>query len=129
MNNKHINELERSEFKPDWFISKALSQAPKNNAKNKVGCQTIVFKKAPVIVGNYATVGRKEGEGPLGEYFQYVVQKDLFGEKTYEKAERKMMEHTIFNAIDDANLNPEDIDALICGDLLNQIIKFCCKTL
>ena len=120
---KHKNELERSEFKPDEFVSETLSQAPKNNTKNKVGCQTIIFKKAPVIVGNYATVGRKEGEGPLGEFFQYVIQKDLFGEKTYEKAERKMMEHTIFNAIDSANLNPEDIDALICGDLLNQIIS------
>ena len=121
--NKHINELENSNFSPNSFVSKTLSQAPKDNTKNKVGCQTVIFKKAPVIVGFYSTVGRKEGEGPCGNEFHYVMQRDLFGEKTYEKAERKMMEHTIFNAIDSANLNPEDIDALICGDLLNQIIS------
>ena len=77
MVNNHINELENSSFSPDSFVSKTLSQAPKDNTKNKVGCQTVVFKKAPVIVGNYSTVGRKEGEGPLGEHFQYVIQKDL----------------------------------------------------
>ena len=71
---KHINELENSSFNPDPFISKSLSQAPKDNTKNKVGCQTVIFKKAPVIIGNYATVAAgsivftnvKEGTVVLG---------------------------------------------------------------
>lgn len=54
--------------------------------------------------------------------FDYVMKDDFFGEKTYEKAERKMLEHAIFGATDKAHINPKDVDMLVCGDLLNQII-------
>lgn len=122
MKNKTINE-DKTQFNPDKFVSKSLSKAPSNNTKNKRGCQTVIFKKAPTIIGNYSTVGNKEGKGPCSQYFHYILKNDMFGEKSYEKAERRIMEHTIFNAIDSAKLNPEDVDALICGDLLNQIIS------
>ena len=122
MKNKTLSKDE-TKFNPDKFISKSLSKAPRNNTKNKKGCQTVIFKNAPSIIGNYSTVGDKEGKGPCSDFFHYVLKNDMFGEKSYEKAERKIMEHTIFNAIDSANLHPEDIDALICGDLLNQIIS------
>lgn len=84
--------------------------------------QTIIFKNKPKIIGNYSIVGPKEGKGPFGKMFDYVMKDDFFGEKTYEKAERKMLEHAIFGATDKAKLNPKDIDMLVCGDLLNQII-------
>ena len=84
--------------------------------------QTIVFKNKPRIIGNYSIAGPKEGKGPFGEMFDYVMKDDFFGEKTYEKAERKMLEHAIFGATDKALLRPDNIDMLICGDLLNQII-------
>lgn len=84
--------------------------------------QTIKFKNKPRIIGNYSIVGPKEGKGPFGKMFDYVMKNDLFGEKTYEKAERKMLEHAIFGATDKARLNPKEIDMLVCGDLLNQII-------
>ncbi len=84
--------------------------------------QTIKFNKKPRIIGNYSIVGPKEGEGPFGNMFDYVMKDDFFGEKTYEKAERKMLEHAIFGATDKAHINPKDVDMLVCGDLLNQII-------
>lgn len=84
--------------------------------------QTIKFKNKPRIIGNYSIVGPKEGEGPFGDMFDYVMKDDFYGEKTYEKAERKMLEHAIFGATNKAGLTPTEVDMLICGDLLNQII-------
>lgn len=90
---------------------------------NKLGRQTIKFKTPPVMRGLYSIVGRKEGQGPLGEYFDHILKNDDFGEKTYEKAEKKIIEHAIFHAIERAELKISDIDLLLSGDLLNQIIS------
>lgn len=85
--------------------------------------QTIEFKNRPKIVGSYSVVGPKEGKGPFGDYFDYVMKNDLFGEKTYEKAERKMLEQAVTGAIEKAGLTAGDINLLLAGDLLNQIIS------
>lgn len=85
--------------------------------------QTIKFKNQPKIIGNYAIVGPKEGAGPFGKYFDYVMKSDAFEEKTYELAERKMIEHAVVGAISKAKLQPNDIDMFLSGDLLNQIIS------
>lgn len=89
----------------------------------RMGKQTICFQNAPKIIGNYSIVGQKEGNSNFKDYFDYIIKDDLFGEKTFEKAERKMLEHAICNAVDKAGLKSEDIDLLVCGDLLNQIIS------
>ncbi len=90
---------------------------------NKLGKQTIVFKNKPVMKSCYSIVGEKEGNGNFKDYFDYVLIDDLFDEKSYEKAERKILELCMFKAIDRANLKIGDIDCVICGDLLNQIIS------
>lgn len=84
--------------------------------------QTIIFKKKPHIIGSYSIVGPKEGKGSLKNYFDYIMRNDLFGEKTYEKAERKMVEQAVIGAVNNANLTPNDLSLFISGDLLNQII-------
>ncbi len=84
---------------------------------------TIKLKRKPKIIGAYSIVGPKEGLGNFGKYFDYVMRNDLFGEKTYEKAERKMIESTITGAIQKAKLRMKDINLLVAGDLLNQIIS------
>lgn len=89
----------------------------------KIGKQTIVFSNAPKILSGYSIVGEKEGNGNLKDYFDYVLKDDTFGEKTFEKAERKMLEHSISNAISKAGITADKLDLLICGDLLNQIIS------
>lgn len=90
---------------------------------NKKGDQTIVFSNKPRIVGNYSIVGKKEGCGPFKEYFDYILKDDLFGETSFEHAERKMLEQAIGCSIKNAGLNTNDVDLIIGGDLLNQIIS------
>ncbi|MBQ8431089.1 MAG: stage V sporulation protein AD [Clostridia bacterium] len=85
--------------------------------------QTVFFYNKPRIIGNYSVVGPLEGKGALKEYYDYVLQKDTLKEKSFEKAERKMLEHIIFGAIDKAGLKVDDIDAMLGGDLLNQIVS------
>lgn len=85
--------------------------------------QTVMFRSRPVIIGSYSIVGPKEGKGNFGPYFDYVVKDDSFGEKSYEKAEKKMIESAIAGAMEDAKVKPSDIGLLLSGDLLNQIIS------
>ena len=89
--------------------------------KNKNN-QTIIFKNRPHIISSYAIVGPKEGLGSLKNYFDYIMKDDLFGEKTYEKAERKMVEQAVMGAVVKAGLSATDLELFISGDLLNQII-------
>lgn len=84
--------------------------------------QTIYFKNKPHIIGCYSIVGPKEGNGPLKNYFDYIMKNDMFGEKTYEKAERKMVEQAVMGAINNAKITPKDLQLFVSGDLLNQII-------
>ncbi len=85
--------------------------------------QTIFFTNKPKVLGSYSLVGPKEGEGNFGKYFHEVLKDDAYGEKSYEKAEFKMMHHTIAQAINSAGINVDDISALFAGDLMNQIIS------
>lgn len=91
--------------------------------KNKIGDQTIIFKNKPKIIGHYSIVGEKEGNGPFKDYYHHIMKDDLFGEKSFEHAERKMLEFVIDNSIKVAKLGLNDIDLMIGGDLLNQIIS------
>lgn len=85
--------------------------------------QTVIFKNKPVIIGSYSIVGPKEGKGNFGPYFNYVMKDDSFGEKSYEKAEMKMLKTAIVGAIEDAKIKASDVNLLLAGDLLNQIIS------
>lgn len=82
---------------------------------------TIFFKNSPRIIGHYSLVGKKESEGNFKEYFDEVLNDDLIREKSYESAERKMLQRAIDKATISANLKYEQIDAVVLGDLLNQI--------
>ena len=85
--------------------------------------RTIFFKNEPRIIAVSSVGGPKESAGPLGEYIETKVQEDTFGEKTFEKAEKKMLYTAIGNSIKNANKTVSDIDAIIAGDLLDQIIS------
>ena len=89
----------------------------------RLGSQTIAFTSCPRILTGYSVVGEKEGNGNLKDYFDYVLKDDMFGEKSFELAERKMLEHSIINALDGAGVKTSELDLLVSGDLLNQIIS------
>lgn len=88
----------------------------------KIGRQTYTFENPPVILGGFGSAGPKEGEGPLREYFDKVFSDDRLGEKSYEKAEREMHYYTILNAIKKIGICTDDVDCMLSGDLLNQIV-------
>ncbi len=92
-------------------------------ATKKLGQQTVVFSTPPIISAAGVTVGQMEGDGPLADYFDRVLTDTYHGEKTWEKAEQKMLQETITLAVQKAGLKLSDIDYLLAGDLLNQIIS------
>ena len=91
--------------------------------KRKREEQTVFFKNKPIIIGNYSIVGPKEGKGSLRDYFDKISDDDFFGQKTYEKAERTMVEHALKGAVDNAGISFDDVRLFLAGDLLNQIIS------
>ena len=66
---------------------------------------------------------RKEKEGPLADYFDYLSEDSSFGEKTWEKAETLMKKKAIELALQKGGIQKEQIDFLFAGDLLNQCIS------
>ena len=84
---------------------------------------TVFFVNKPSIIATSTIAGPKEKQGNLGKYIEKCVADDTLGEKTYEKAECKMLTYVIKQAIENAKLKLSDADMLISGDLLNQIIS------
>ena len=85
--------------------------------------QTIFFDKKPKILATGTIAGPKECSGVVGKYVDKALNEDMFGESTYEKAECKMLAYAIAKAIENAGLDEKEVDLLISGDLLNQIIS------
>ncbi len=84
--------------------------------------KTIFFNNKPKIIGTSTVAGPKESNGSLKDYFDVKLDSDMFGEDTFEKAESKIMFTAIKNSIKNASLREDEIDAMLAGDLLNQII-------
>ncbi|MBE7083690.1 MAG: stage V sporulation protein AD [Clostridiales bacterium] len=85
--------------------------------------RTIYFKNKPIIVGAGSIAGPKESEGSIAKFIETKMQDDTFGEDSFEKAESKMLFNAIKTAIQHAKKQENEIDAIIAGDLLNQIIS------
>lgn len=100
--------------------------------KNKrIGKKTIKMQNEPTIISTASIVGPKEGEGPLKDLFDVVLKNDLYGEKSWELAESKMIQTALELAVQKANKHLGDIQFLFGGDLLNQIFpaSFAAKAL
>lgn len=69
-----------------------------------------------------AVVGSKEGEGPLGQYFDKIVEDSHFGKDSWEKAESRFQLEAVSLAVQKAGITKEDIDVICSGDLINQCI-------
>ncbi len=86
------------------------------------GKQSIVFSNRPYVVGAAAVGGVKEGLGPQRKWFDFLLEDDIFGEKTWEKAEGKMLKKAIDLALGDGRLPEKQVDLLLGGDLINQLM-------
>ncbi len=88
----------------------------------RLGKQTVKLENPPGIIGAYSSVGVKEGQGPLAKYFDTVYDDDMLGEKTWEKAESRLVCDTVAGAIENASKVPSEIQYIFSGDLLNQCV-------
>jgi stage V sporulation protein AD len=88
----------------------------------RVSRQTWQFTRDVRLVSSATAVGPKEGEGPLGTYFDKVYDDMYAGQDCWEDAERQLMEDAVQLALDKAGLTEQDVDVIIAGDLLNQNI-------
>lgn len=89
----------------------------------RLGRSTWEYTSDVRILATATAVGPKEGEGPLKMDFD-IIHDDLYiGQSTWEKAERKLFEEALDLSIKKSGLSNEQINLIIAGDLLNQIIS------
>lgn len=89
----------------------------------RAGLATLAFARPPVVAAVASVAGRHEGAGPLGAAFDRVLTDDLQGEKSWERCEARMLEDAVDLAVQRLGWTAQDLDLLLAGDLLNQIIS------
>ena len=85
-----------------------------------LGRSTYRMENHPTILSSSAVGGGMERDGPLGSCFDYTDHSGMFGEDSWEKAENKMQQLALKQALHKASLQQEDLNILFAGDLLNQ---------
>ena len=91
--------------------------------KKKVGVQSFVLPNSPIIISSASITGPSEGEGPLASYFDLTIEDEMWGEKSWEKAESKLLKETFRRILAKAGASEKDVDMILAGDLLNQCIS------
>ena len=87
-----------------------------------IGTQSVRFDAPPSILSFAAIGGKKEQEGPLASYFDFLSSDTTFGQKSWEKAESELQKRALDTALHKLDVKYKDLDALFAGDLLNQCI-------
>lgn len=83
----------------------------------------MTFKYNNVYINDTSTItGPYESKGLLSKYFDKSYDDLYFGTKTWELAEVKLIEESIDILLNKLEITKFDIDVLISGDLLNQIV-------
>ncbi|WP_339278644.1 stage V sporulation protein AD [Paenibacillus sp. FSL W8-1187] len=97
----------------------------------KKGKQTWWFENRPVIIGTATVVGPDEGDGPLAADFDLVHPELDLQQKSWEKAERLLLEQASDLAIKKSGIAKDELEFYVGGDLMNQIISntFAARTL
>lgn len=88
----------------------------------RVGKHTIKFENPVFVKGFGSSVGKKEGEGPLSEWFDNINNDTKLGQKTWEAAESALLTSAVTTAIGNSKFTNDDIDGIYVGDLLDQSI-------
>ena len=83
---------------------------------------TIKFNTPPEIVAHGCVVSKKEGEGPLGQFFDRIEPDEYFGQDNWEKAESQFQSAAIDVCLQRGGIMGCDLDAAVGGDLLNQCV-------
>ncbi len=91
-------------------------------AKYKRGRQSFAPDDPPVITHWASVAGKKETEGPLSHTFDVKCRDTLFGQKTWEQAEKHMQQLALRILSEKAGISQKEFDLVYSGDLLNQCI-------
>ena len=88
----------------------------------RVGAATILMENK-ISVTSFSTVGgKKEGEGPMRDCFDYIDSDDRFGQNSFEEAESAMQGIAMQNMLEKREIEPGELSMMFGGDLLNQCI-------
>ena len=79
----------------------------------KIGKQTIKLENTPKLLHTSSIVGPKEMQGPLAMYFETHIDDIFFGEKSFEKAESKLMKTCIENLLTKVPTDKQNIDCVV----------------
>ena len=90
--------------------------------QNKRGKQSFCLPEMPVITAWASVAGKKESQGPLGSAFDITSSDTLFGQKTWEQAEKQMQKLALDTLLKKAQLSRQQLGLVFSGDLLNQCI-------
>ena len=74
-----------------------------------LSCGTIEMTSFPSISSYAAAGGKMEGEGPLGDSFDYLNDDSSFGENSWEKAESRLQQHAFEKALAKGSISEGDI--------------------
>lgn len=89
----------------------------------KRGAHSYVLPSRPRIRSYASIAGQKEASGPLGHTFDETFTDDTLGQKSWERAEAKMLERAADLALSKAKVFADGVDVFLGGDLLNQIVS------
>ena len=75
----------------------------------RIGLQTINLPTRPAICASAAYAGKKEGEGPLGDCFDYVAKDELYGQDSFELAEKQLYLDAVACALKKAGVESRQV--------------------
>ena len=87
-----------------------------------MGKQSFAFVCPPVVTSWACVAGKKEKEGPLGDYFDFTHKDAYFGQKTWEQGEKRMQQLTLQTLARKVGVKQSELGVVFSGDLLNQCI-------
>ena len=88
----------------------------------RIGRRTVQLTHPVRLIASAAVGGKKEGEGPLREYFDQIFPDTTLQEPSWEKAESHLQTEAVQRALKKAGLPAAQVDLILAGDLLNQCI-------
>ena len=94
----------------------------RSHENKMVGKQSIEFGNPIWIQCSASIVGKKEGQGPLGELFDKISMDDMFGGNSWEEAESALQKETVQLCLKKSNTKIEEVRYIFAGDLLGQSI-------
>lgn len=86
------------------------------------GRRTVIFENGVYVHSFAAVAGKKEGEGPMRDWFDQIFTDEYLRQDSFEKAESMLQKEALEMAMKKGDLKPENLNYVFAGDLLNQCI-------